>query len=568
LVAKQLPVYWAPHPGQQTKAATCPADEILHGGTRGGGKTAVAVGRQVRGATKHGAAWRGIMARKKYKDLGKIKLEFDNLIRKGMPAERIGGAQQTNTVRFLHGPAKGAEITLTAFQHVKQLDDWQGFEYNEVTIDEAPQISYIATVLDKMRGTLRSVQGIHPTLFLTGNPGGPGASTLKMLFKLSDIANWGKIHRATVKFDLFGEEVEETISRIYLHSILEDNPSIDPRQYKKQLAGIADMALLAAWLRGDWNVTIGQAFYFDPDRHMIDPIWPIPEHAPIYMTFDWGYGAPFSVGWWWVDNDNRVYRFGEWYGWDGKNPNRGLRITDREIAQGILEREKQMGIYGRKIERISGPDCFRKKPNYLGGGQGPSTRDEFVDYAESSMARDLFGGTPDLNMRPGDADRTKKLRQFRNRLRIPVEKNVLPMMVVYKTCSEFIRTIPSIALDEDNIEEIEDGQEDHCYDEACHICMARPIGADMDMVQHVAQVHASQQIVKQLDTASFAAAQEMFAIKRKLAESMGDAGDKFLRDPALDPEIYGLTEDVFDNDIDAEAEELIHAMPRLRELLR
>jgi hypothetical protein len=142
------------------------------------------------------------------------------------------------------------------------------------------------------------------------------------------------------------------------------------------------------------------------------------------------------------------------------------------------------------------------------------------------------------------------------------------MMVVYKTCSEFIRTIPSIALDEDSIEEIEDGQEDHCYDEACHICMARPIGADMDVVQHVAQVHASQQVVKQLDTASFAAAQELFAIKRKLAESMGDAGDKFLRDPALDPEIYGLTEDVFDDNIDAEADELIHAMPRLRELLR
>ena len=41
----------------------------------------------------------------------------------------------------------------------------------------------------------------------------------------------------TRRLDLFGEETEETITRIYLHSILEDNPSIDPRQYKKQLAG-------------------------------------------------------------------------------------------------------------------------------------------------------------------------------------------------------------------------------------------------------------------------------------------------------------------------------------------
>ena len=564
---QKLPVYWAPHPGQQTLAATCPVDEILHGGTRGGGKTAVAVGRQVRGATKHGADWRGLMARKKYKDLGKIKLEFDNLIRKGMPAERIGGSNQSNTVRFLSGPAKGAEIVLTAFQHVKQLDDWQGFEYSEVTIDEAPQISYIATVLDKMRGTLRSVKGIHPTLFLTGNPGGPGAGTLKMLFRLADMSNWGKVYHDVVKFDLFGSETEESITRIYLHSILEDNPSIDPRQYKKQLAGIADMALLAAWLRGDWNVTIGQAFYFDQERHVIDPIWPVPEYAPIYMTFDWGYGAPFSVGWWWVDNDNRVYRFAEWYGWDGKNPNRGLRLTDREIAYGILSKERELGIGGRQIDRLAGPDSFRKKPNYLGGGQGPSTADEFNDYAESSAARDQFGQNCSLKMRPGDADRAKKLRQFRNRLRIPDSKSELPMLVVYSSCSEFIRTIPSIALDEDNIEVIEDGQEDHCYDESCHICMARPMSGDLDSFQRVQEVSAKVKEINKLDTASMAAARELFMIRRQIVDNMEIDPEVLRKDLSLDPEAYGLSEEEFDGGIDLASQELTGMMPGLRQLV-
>jgi hypothetical protein len=564
-MATKLPVYWAPHSGQQTLAATCPVDEILHGGTRGGGKTAVAVGRQVRGATKHGATWRGLMARKKYKDLGKLKLEFDNLIRKGMPAERLGGTNQTNIVRFLGGPAKGAEITLTAFQHVKQLDDWQGFEFNEVTIDEAPQISYIATVLDKMRGTLRSVQGIHPSMFLTGNPGGPGAGTLKMLFKLADFSSWGKVHRETVRFDLFNEEVEETITRIYLHSILEDNPSIDPRQYKKQLAGIADQALLAAWLRGDWNVTIGQAFHVDPSRHVIKPIWPIPEHVPVYMTLDWGYGAPFSIGWWWVDNDNRVYRFAEWYGWDGKNPNRGIRLTDREIAHGILAKERDLGIGGRRIDRLAGPDSFRKKPNYLGGGQGPSTADEFKDYANSGAAKDLFGNEISLDMRPGDADRAKKLRQFRNRLAIPPAHSELPMLVVYETCTEWIRTIPSIALDEDNIEVIEEGQEDHCYDDSCHICMARPISGDLDAFQRVQQVEAAKKDIKKLDRASMAAAQELFLIRKQIADNMGLEPQN---DPMLSPEVFGMEEADFDSGLDLEAESLFNRMPQLRELVR
>lgn len=559
----KLPVYWAPWPGKQALAATCPADEILYGGTRGGGKSDTAIGRQVRGATKHGPNWHGLMARKKYKDLGDIKRKFDALILKGMPAERIGGENQTNIVRFLGGPSRGAEIVLTAFQHVSQLDDWQGFEFQEVTIDEAPQISYIGTVIDKMRGTLRSKQGIHSTLFLTGNPGGPGASTLKTLFNLLDMQSWGKIQNVEVKFDLGGEEIIENVTRVYLHSLLEDNQALDAREYKKKLAMINDTALLEAWLRGDWTVTVGQAFHLDPRRHVIKPIWPIPEHAPLYMTFDWGFGAPFSVGWWWVDNDNRIYRFGEWYGWDGKNPNRGLRLTDGKLADGILEHEKRLGILGRKITRIAGPDCFRRKPNYLGGGQGDSTADEFKAFASSSAARDKFGNNIELNLIPGDADRERKLRQFRNRMSIPDVAD-LPPMVVYDTCTQFIRTIPSIALDEENIEVIEEGQEDHVYDEACHICMARPIGANIESLLQSSAVVARSREAARLDPASRAAAQEMYIIKRQLVDNDPSVDEKILRDPSLDPATVGLRDLDFE-DMEMHASEMIQLFPQLRD---
>ena len=562
-MAKTLPVYWAPHPGKQSLAATCPAEEILFGGERGGGKSDTAIGRQIRKATRFGADFHGLIARKKYKDLGDLKRKFDALILRGMPAQRIGGENQTNLVRFLDGPARGAEITLTAFQHVSQLDDWQGFEFQEVCIDEAPQISYIATVIDKMRGTLRSKKDVPSAMFLTGNPGGPGAGTLKVLFKTLDLSTWGKIQNVEVTFDLAGEEVVENVSRVYLHSVLEDNPTINARAYKKKLAMIGDPLLLRAWLKGDWSVMIGQAFYIDQDRHFIDPIWPIPEYAPIYMTFDWGYGAPFSVGWWWVDNDNRVYRFAEWYGWDGKNPNRGLRLTDREIADGILSRERAMGIGSRKIDRLAGPDSFRRKPNYLGGGQGPSTADEFKSFAESSEAKDKYGPNISLQMRPGDADREKKLRQFRNRLMIPANHSELPMLVVYKTCDQWIRTIPSIALDEENIEVIEDGQEDHCYDDSCHICMARPIGVDYSTLAAEAAVRGKAEAVRELDSASRAAAQELFIIQKTLAEN----NEAFKGTPLLDPRAVGLEEGDFDDDINIDTDALLKSMPALRHLL-
>jgi hypothetical protein len=171
-------------------------------------------------------------------------------------------------------------------------------------------------------------------------------------------------------------------------------------------------------------------------------------------------------------------------------------------------------------------------------------------------------------MRPGDADRAKKLRQFRNRLRIPADKSQLPMLVVYSSCSEFIRTIPSIALDEDNIEVIEDGQEDHCYDESCHICMARPMAGDYDTFQHVQQVAAQIKEITKLDNASMAAAKEFFMIRRQIVDGMDIDPEVLKRDLSLDPDAYGITETEFDSDIDLASQDLTLMIPGLRELVR
>jgi hypothetical protein len=218
----------------------------------------------------------------------------------------------------------------------------------------------------------------------------------------------------------------------------------------------------------------GQAFRFERLHHVIDPI-PIPEGAPIYMTFDWGYGAPFSLGWWWVDIEGRLYRFDEWYGATISRTGKieGLRLTDDEIAMGINRKETEIAKLIIQ-QRLAGPDCFSKKPDYRGGGQGPSTAEVFSRYQ--------------LYLNPGDADRKLKIRQFRARLRIfkdPVTGQEIqdihapnykrPMLVVYKGCTDFIRTIPLIPVSKHNVEDIDTTSEDHPFDEACHICMARPM---------------------------------------------------------------------------------------------
>jgi hypothetical protein len=194
------------------------------------------------------------------------------------------------------------------------------------------------------------------------------------------------------------------------------------------------------------------------------------------MTFDWGYGAPFSIGWWWVDADDRIYRFAEWYGCDPEKPNIGIRMVDRLIADGIIEREKKMGISDRKIIRLGDPTCQNHKPNYQGGGQGDSTAVEWKRYGKNYVGPDGIKAPYDLDLLPGDPDRRIKIQQFRNRLALPDDPTELPMLVVYPTCEHFIRTIPSLCMDDKDPEDLDTSQEDHIYDEACHICMDRPFG--------------------------------------------------------------------------------------------
>jgi len=241
-------------------------------------------------------------------------------------------------------------------------------------------------------------------------------------------------------------------------------------------------------LNGDWNVFLGQAFSFNPSVHVCKPR-PVPEFAPIYMTYDYGYGSPFSIGWWWVDQDDRIYRFSEWYGWDG-TPNRGIRMTDSEVAEGVVEREKALGLLGHEVTRLCDPTCFNKKPDYKGGGQGPSTADEFRKRG--------------LELRPGDPNRKLKIRQFHERLRI--EPDIVPMMQVYDTCEQFIRTIPLIQSDATHKEDVDTKGEDHVYDEACHIMMARPVGDGIDILRAEQAKKKKEKEIEALDPLSKSAA--------------------------------------------------------------
>lgn len=472
---------WAPQPGPQVDAAICPCDFTFYGGTRGSGKSDCLLGRQIRGAEKYGVQWNGLVLRRRYKEFAELRRRIDELIAKGLPADRVGGDMQANYIRF----ANGAQVAMVAAERLEKIDDFLGHQYTEISIDECQTFPFFLKMVDKLSGSCRSPHGVPARMFGTGNPGGPGHNDVRLHFKLGQEFN---IKPGTIMYNDQGE------SKVYIPGKLTDNPALvlnDPK-YVKKLMSIRDPMLRRAWLDGDWDVYIGQAFLISPEHHIIPPM-EIPDHAPLYMTFDWGYSAPFSVGWWWVDADGRIYRFNEWYGYNAEE-NEGLRMVDSEIAMGIKKREEDMGIWGRPITRLCDPTCQNKKPDYKGGGQGPSTIEEFALH--------------NIFMRPGDPNRALKIRQFRERIAIPADEKQRPMLQVYANCKNFISTIPSLCMDDVNPEDIDTEQNDHIYDESCLICMARPM--------KLPEVKEEDKKKERLDSASLAASKEYEAIMEQI----------------------------------------------------
>jgi len=331
---------------------------------------------------------------------------------------------------------------------LRNLDDpskYQSAEFAFICVDELTKNTY--EVFTHLRSRLRWAGFPDNECLFIGatNPGGIGHAWCKQLWMDKDFPQeW------TFPIDFRPQFV-------YIPSKADDNPHLDAA-YWATLQTLPEN-LRKAFRDGDWNIFVGQAFpNFSQQIHVIEPL-PIPEGAPLYMTYDWGFGKPFSIGWWWVDGEGAIYRFAEWYGWSG-TADEGLRIPDTDVAEGIVKREAELGITGRYITRLAGHDCFQKRPDYKGGGQGPSTAEVFI--------------ASNIILTVGDPSRHLKIRQVRERLRVDPETG-RPSLFVYNTCKQFIRTIPNLIMDKNNVEDIDTKGEDHVYDETALICQARPI---------------------------------------------------------------------------------------------
>ena len=229
----------------------------------------------------------------------------------------------------------------------------------------------------------------------------------------------------------------------------EDMKRNNPKRY--QVAGL-----------GDWGIEGGAVFeeFTDDPSHYDDRLWThviepfeIPHTWSIWRGFDFGYSKPFSVTWFAVDYDGRLYHILELYGCVPDEPDTGVKWTPDEIFQEIRRVETEhRWLKGKHIQGVADPAIWEKSHG--------------VSIAETAEKYGVY-------FEPGDHKRIPGWMQMH--YRFAFDENGIPMMYVFKNCRNFIRTIPMLMYDENKVEDVDTKLEDHIADSVRYITMANPI---------------------------------------------------------------------------------------------
>lgn len=409
-------------------------EEVLFGGAAGGGKTRALVMDALMRVLEHpGTA--AYLFRRTYPELE------DTVLREAL-ALYPASLCRYNVQRREFALPGGSRVLLRACQRPADMYQYRGAEIQFLYIDELT--TFPREVYDFLRTRLRAKKslGVTPAVRCATNPGGIGHGWVKKYFVDSPAPG-----------------------RRYIPALIADNPHIG-RDYALRLQSLPE-PLRRAYLLGDWDAFEGQAFpewRDDPahyaDRrftHVIAP-FAIPLTWRRFMSFDHGYSRPFSAGWWAVDPEGRAYRYREWYGCEPDRPDAGLRLTPRQIAEGILAREEEERRENLHVIRVADPAIFDE------------SRGE-------SVARQMEPrrGLPGVYFLPGDHARLAGKLQLHERLRFDASGR--PGLQVFSTCRGLIRTLPALPLSALNPEDVDTAAEDHAYDEARYFLMMNPLPA-------------------------------------------------------------------------------------------
>ena len=422
------------------------------GGARGGGKSwSVRTKAKILAVSYEGI--KILIVRRTFPEL--VNNHINQLI------DELHGIAKYNKTEKVFTFPNGSTIKFGYCNNDKDLDQYQGAEYDVIFLDEATQLQEMW--IKKITACVRGVNSFPKRIYYTCNPGGASHGYFKRLF-----------------IDKQYESGEDPAEYAFIQALVTDNKALMASQpdYIKQLEALPPK-LREAWLHGRWDIFEGQ-FFEDfrttPDiqkcveagiteeealkqrrwTHVIEPFdlnkgdcrgW------NIMRSYDFGYNKPFSLGYWAVDYDGVLYRIMEMYGCT-QTPDEGVKWSPDEQFKRISDFERQHPwLKDRKIvDSVADPAIW------------DSSRG--VSIAETAEKYGIY-------FSPGDNQRIPGWMQVHYRLQF--DQNGYARMYVFNNCKAFIRTMPLMMYSETHPEDLDTKLEDHCPDEVRYMCMSRPI---------------------------------------------------------------------------------------------
>jgi len=374
------------------------------------------------------------------RQISKIKFEF--------PAW-MGRITESRTEGFNFKLCGALGYGTIAFRNLDDPSKYNSAEFASIAVEELTKDK--EEVFHELRKRMRW-PGIpdEDTRFLGAtNPGGPGHAWVKRFWLDHDLP----IEMASLA-DQF----------CYVQSKAQDNPHLSPGYYQSLLTLPAEMA--KAYAEGDWDLFAGQYFTeWRKDVHVCEP-FAIPWFWTIERCGDWGEANPCAYLWVATDPHGRKFVIGEVYG-------AGLKI--KEQARLIKKFED-----GKKVRRVGVLDgaCFDST------GRDKSIADQFAEFGVL-WAQSVKG--------PGSiASGAQTIRTLLSYERDEDGKVITePIMKVFSTCVNVVRTLPSLIHDPNRPENYIG--EDHCADSLRYHCVgavSAPSVPESEMTEEEAALFA------------------------------------------------------------------------------